>query len=271
LSFRVHKNVVTDEFVQDTLLLFDKNIGARHPLPEEIQSPYFGLVDLSVLPNKYKEQLFSILDKILDEPYELEKIYLYDKEKHNFSLHVDTGEDEIPQRLYKNVLIPIKGIGASTVIFENKWYHKRALFKKNSAKNEKITVSLNKISGENIIDDVRKLTPLPPHCQQPYWKYGLTKEQVYELLAFADIQEQRWIVGDYSEIEGYDPRLEINNEIYEKYLSSMTKDDFNGLTVDSIYDWNIGDVATWDRNQLHCGAGDNVNKKSLIIFTKKLS
>ena len=76
-------------------------------------------------------------------------------------------------------------------------------------------------------------------------------------------------VADYSQV------ININNhqfdeKTYHDYLSYMPIEDLHGLTIEQIIDWNLGDVISWDRTQLHCSSNQHHHKKYLTVFTYKL-
>jgi hypothetical protein len=73
-------------------------------------------------------------------------------------------------------------------------------------------------------------------------------------------------ITDYSQI------VNINNQhfdekIYYEYLSYLPIEDLHGLSVEQIVNWNLGDVLSWDRTQLHCSSNQHHHKKYLTVFT----
>ena len=57
----------------------------------------------------------------------------------------------------------------------------------------------------------------------------------------------------------------FDKKIYEKYLSHQPYEDLAGLVVDTIYEWEIGDMIAWDRSRIH--SSDNFLINGLIEKT----
>lgn len=74
------------------------------------------------------------------------------------------------------------------------------------------------------------------------------------------------LISDYTDI------VNINNQqfdeiMYHQYLDYLPIEDLHGLTVDTVVDWHVGDVISWDRTQLHCSSSEHQYKKYLTVFT----
>ena len=69
--------------------------------------------------------------------------------------------------------------------------------------------------------------------------------------------------------EFYDPNVEIDEHIIQEHLSHINKDLLKGLTIDIIYKWKIGDVLTFDRQQVHTPGTNSCDKTTLSLFTNK--
>ena len=74
---------------------------------------------------------------------------------------------------------------------------------------------------------------------------------------------------DISKCEGYDVKNFIDEKIYKKYLKHVDKELLKGLKVEEIYNWNLGDVFTFDRQHIHCSGYCYAPKTSILIFTNK--
>ena len=62
----------------------------------------------------------------------------------------------------------------------------------------------------------------------------------------------------------------FDTEIHKKYLSHIDINNLEGLEIDKIYNWKIGETLIFDRTQLH-SASSKINEKKLGLstFTKK--
>ena len=67
----------------------------------------------------------------------------------------------------------------------------------------------------------------------------------------------------------YDPNAEIDNSIIEEHLYHINKDLLKGLTIDMIYEWKLGEVLTFDRQQVHTPGSNSRDKTTLSLFTNK--
>ena len=62
----------------------------------------------------------------------------------------------------------------------------------------------------------------------------------------------------------------FDREIHQKYLTHLDINNLNGLKVELIYQWKVGETLIMDRTHIHCSSTKIVNKKlGLTTFTKK--
>ena len=62
----------------------------------------------------------------------------------------------------------------------------------------------------------------------------------------------------------------FNKEYHEKYLKHEDIENLQGLEIEFIYNWNMGDLLIFDRTRLHCASSLIDGKKiGLTTFTKK--
>ena len=53
-------------------------------------------------------------------------------------------------------------------------------------------------------------------------------------------------------------------------MQHIDQESLNGLTLDKIVEWEIGDIYKWERSQIHCGSSRHSKKIGISIFTNKL-
>jgi hypothetical protein len=73
-------------------------------------------------------------------------------------------------------------------------------------------------------------------------------------------------ITDYSQIVNINDQ-HFDEKTYYDYLSYLPIEDLHGLTIEQIVEWNLGDVISWDRTQLHCSSSQHHHKKYLTVFT----
>ena len=62
----------------------------------------------------------------------------------------------------------------------------------------------------------------------------------------------------------------FDREIHQKYLTHLDINNLNGLKVELVYQWKVGETLIMDRTHIHCSSTNIVNKKlGLTTFTKK--
>ena len=65
----------------------------------------------------------------------------------------------------------------------------------------------------------------------------------------------------------------INDKFKQEYLTHLQDSWLQGLTINTVLDWEIGDILCFNCNQLHCSSNflyKGVNSKiALSIFTAK--
>ena len=62
----------------------------------------------------------------------------------------------------------------------------------------------------------------------------------------------------------------FDTEIHKKYLSHIDINNLEGMEIDTIYNWKIGETLIFDRTHLHSASSKLDNKKlGLSTFTKK--
>ena len=60
-------------------------------------------------------------------------------------------------------------------------------------------------------------------------------------------------------------RKPFDKKIYQKYLKHEEIANLQGMEVELVYKWKLGDILIFDRSNLHCSSSNIDNKK--IGFT----
>ena len=62
----------------------------------------------------------------------------------------------------------------------------------------------------------------------------------------------------------------FDSEIHKKYLSHVDINNLEGIEIDIIYNWKIGETLIFDRTNIHSSSSNiDIKKLSLATFTKK--
>lgn len=77
---------------------------------------------------------------------------------------------------------------------------------------------------------------------------------------------------DYSMLESYTGK-EIDINEYKKFVTHLPYNNLYGLSIDSVYEWNIGDIIVFDCTQLHSSndftsKGTSIPKFALSYFCR---
>lgn len=206
-----------------------------------------------------KKQLKKIL-----LPYKVETV-IFNESKISFRIHVDS--DTGHNKLYKNVLIPLQFDGeASTVFFKNYWLKKSTRFSRTNISPFRYNMFDNK--GEMIwVDDIRVLLEQCKNNPTSVNNFTVSNQfisSLEDLIVKRNHADDR--TSDYSEVLYYDKSIEFDSDTHKKYLHHIPIEDLHGLTIDSIYSWNVGDIVIFDRTQLHCAGAGHKIKLGLSLF-----
>ena len=64
-------------------------------------------------------------------------------------------------------------------------------------------------------------------------------------------------------------KKEFDQSTHKKYLAHEDINNLKGLEVDMIYEWKLGEVLTFDRQQVHTPGSNSRDKTTLSLFTNK--
>jgi hypothetical protein len=135
----------------------------------------------------------AVLDRVLDQSYEVEFVFFGGGSGDGFQLHVDTQEQDDQSRNYKIVIIPIDFQGsAKTVFFDNHWLGPKAALRLPKANHDRLTDPGRGVGIARTIT-VKDLTNYDPnksfdqHTQQQHIGHvslenlhGLTLDEIVE-------------------------------------------------------------------------------------------
>jgi len=212
-----------------------------------------------------------VLDQVLSEPYRVE-VSLFFGSRISFRLHTDSGDGD-GQRPYKNVLIPLHIEGpASTVIFDNYWNGPHMRFGR--VQESPWLYRLPNRSGQmQLIPDVRNLLDQCNRSPESVVDFTVDLAFVQALEHIVAVRSENagkppdGYVTDYSDIVNYTPNSQFDLDLHEKYLQHIPIENLHGLTIDRVVPWQLGQVITFDRTQLHAAGSGHEFKIGISIFT----
>ena len=133
-------------------------------------------------------------------------------------------------------------------------------------------------TGFNLNDTIYKQTLVP---LTPYGQTVIFKNRFYGVATFFTIDEIELIKDSpnltladrcrkSSEHIKYAETKKFNSEIHKKYLSHEDINNLNGLEVEFIFEWNLGDMLIFDRSHLHASSSNiKKSKTGIATFLKK--
>ena len=265
----VYKNVIKQ---QETKLLLDWFLDEKEPFDErgDVRSkkPTFSS------SNWPKNILRNIIETVIDYPYEAETILFLESRTGTINLHVDNN-NKPKEKWGHNILIPLHVEGSSdTIWFDNHCFE-------NNVRLSKMTQSTHsyrlKDTNENwiMIDDIRVFLNfnLGDIVEIQGGKYKITENFLNLVKYLIEIRGKNGIqprLTNYDKITNYTPNELFDIKIKNKYMQHIDQESLNGLTLDKIVEWEIGDIYKWERSQIHCGSSRHSKKIGISIFTNKL-
>jgi hypothetical protein len=75
-------------------------------------------------------------------------------------------------------------------------------------------------------------------------------------------------INDYSLIENYQPGQTFDRTILRRYVNHLDPEDFDGLVLDKVIDWQVGSAIIFDRTQLHVPTCRHWAKSAVSVWTK---
>lgn len=74
-------------------------------------------------------------------------------------------------------------------------------------------------------------------------------------------------ITDYAKwVTDYDSNSKFPTKVHEKYLSHVSIEDLHGLSVDTIFEWDKGDIMHFNGSQVHSASGVHNQKTFMTVF-----
>jgi hypothetical protein len=73
-------------------------------------------------------------------------------------------------------------------------------------------------------------------------------------------------VNNYELLTHFDPQLQFDKKIHQEFLAHIPIEDLQGLTVESIIDWEPGAAIVHSRDQVHASSSQHSRKIFLTVF-----
>ena len=97
----------------------------------------------------------------------------------------------------------------------------------------------------------------------PRAKFGYTPKNISDTVVINS--------DDYYKLEYYNKDAIFDTEIHKKFLKHIDYSQLNGLILDTIYKWELGDIVLYDRQQLHSSCYSELPKTGITVFTNRAS
>ena len=214
------------------------------------------------------------LDAVLDEPYVVEEVVCNEQKTTALRIHADSSDGN-QNELYKAVLIPLAFEGSShTVFFNNYWFEKTSKFSRDDIS----PFRYNLVGKHQIIHEVADIRELLKLCySDPTSVIDFEVDRNF-IAMLSDLIEKRSGNGlgpvdnrtsDYTNVLNFLPGVAFDSTIRNNYLKHLSEQTLEGLSLDRVVPWAIGNVIVFDRQQLHCASHCHSQKIGLTIFTRR--
>jgi hypothetical protein len=187
-------------------------------------------------------------------------------------LHCDTDKGD-QKTLGKNIIIPltIPKDGASTAVFDHKWYGSASRFTKDHHSPFKVEIKTSE--GQSVlVKDIRRL----------YKKMLNTKDKMVVFKGYTFYNNQTKLkkiikkrLSAQPRVSNYKGMTDLTNKPFDetfrkKWLFHISAKTLFGLQKPTICKWQIGDIITFDRQHVHSGTSQSKEYKEFVaIFTRK--
>ena len=266
----VYKNIIKQE---DIKILLDWFLDEKEPFDDrgDVRSKKLNYN----LDNSIKYVLKNIVDNVLNYPYEMETILFLESRTGTINLHVDNNDKPV-ESWGHNILIPLYVQGNSdTIWFDNHCFENNVRLIKSVKSNYSYRL---KDMNENwiMIGDIRSFLNynLNDTVEVQGGNYKITEDFLNLINYLIEIRGKKTIsprLSNYENITNYNPNSLFDEEIKNTYMQHIELEDLNGLAIDKIVSWEVGDIYKWERSQIHCGSSRHSKKIGISIFTNKLN
>jgi len=268
----VHHDIITQDEIK-TLLDFFHTEDSR-----VVRPPWkdFTVKRANHKDPDYPRIIHKIIMRLVDYKYVFsEDIIIMESSDYNSRLHVDNSPDR--DKWGNIILIPlhIPEGGAETVFFNNH-------YTENKVMSTTIFTRGNHPNGGAVRNTdgravwFNDMSTLVPFMQQdgPFsiGSNGFLMDEKLRRKINARLHEHkgggyfRDAVTDYSKLTNYDPAARLDPAIVERYLEHFPPEDLEGLTLDKVVHWKLGDAYKFERSVLHCGSSNSSKKIGLTIL-----
>ena len=267
---KVLKNKISSEEIQTLIDYYNlDNNRDQRPDQNSKQCP----VNSADWPNRGLTQ--SLLIRGLGYNPEVERaFYLEKNSESHYHIHVDTYYDDPVEDIDKkyNMLVPLEVDGyCTTVFFKN--YYSGSMAKFTQKNIGRFSYYLKDATGNNsFVYDLRELYTKLRSNSLIYGgvRWPVTKEfveQVAELSKIRSGKDNIPSIRDYTKIKNFNDQP-VDKDIYNRYLSGMNYQDFHGLTLDKVVEWELGDIILFPKTQLHTVGTTHDHKLHYTVFTR---
>lgn len=224
----------------------------------------------------YPRIIHKIIMRLVDYKYVFsEDIIIMESSDYNSRLHVDNSPDR--DKWGNIILIPLhvpQG-GAETVFFKNHYTENKVMsttiFTRGNHPNGGAAKDIN---GRAVwFNDMNDLKPYADRDGEFTINSSTFRmdEKLRRKIA-ARTHEHfgggyfRDAVTDYTKLTGYDPAARLDPGVVQNFLAHFPPEDLEGLTLDQVVHWKLGDAYKFQRSVLHCGSSNSSAKIGLTIL-----
>jgi hypothetical protein len=107
------------------------------------------------------------------------------------------------------------------------------------------------------------------------YDFEITEEFINDLHTIINARNNNHITKtdgrtyNYSDIVNYNKDLMFDKTIQKNFISHISLETLNGLTIENILEWRLGNCIVFPRTQLHCASSSH-SKNRYNYFTSKL-
>ena len=224
----------------------------------------------------YPKIIHKIIMRLVDYKYVFsEDMIIMESSDYNSRLHVDNSPDR--DKWGNIILIPlhIPEGGAETVFFKNHYMQNKVMsttiFTKGNHPNGG---AVRDMGGRAVwINDMHDLkTCMDADGEFTFNGSKFVMDEQFRKKIIARTHEHagggyfRNAVTDYAQLTSYDPAARIDPVVIQRYLEHFPPEDLEGLTLDKVVHWQLGDAYKFERSVLHCGSSNSSKKIGLTIL-----